>query len=144
MRKAKAPEWMVRALEEALLDVDVVLPGAQDQIVADAICQAIQDNPQVVTGKDLDDCLTAGEHMSTRHHQLQASLGYFQKHVLFRSEPEVPEEVTKLVDILFTNGAAEEADHLVLKSSDGRNLGGWCKQAVRDQILEAWRGKASK
>ena len=43
-------------------------------------------------------------------------------------------------DRLFHSGLGDEAHRLVLVSMHGRDLGGWCKQAVIDQIDEAARG----
>jgi hypothetical protein len=46
--------------------------------------------------------------------------------------------VQQIVDDLFTNGSGQRADRLVL-TIDGpptRNLGGWCREAIRDRILE--------
>jgi hypothetical protein len=40
-----------------------------------------------------------------------------------------------IVDRLFANGMGEEA-RLVLMDVDGRDLGGWCKQAVVDVIVD--------
>jgi hypothetical protein len=43
-------------------------------------------------------------------------------------------ELDKLVKTLFTNYCGEEADRLVLMSKDNRDLGAWCKEAIRDRI----------
>lgn len=40
-------------------------------------------------------------------------------------------------DRLFTNGVGEHAERLVLTSASGKDLGGWCKKAVVDQLIEA-------
>lgn len=47
------------------------------------------------------------------------------------------EAVDLTVDALFTNGSGQRADRLVLTSADGRDLGGWCRSAVADQIRVA-------
>ncbi len=41
-----------------------------------------------------------------------------------------------IVQRLFTSGNHEEAHRLVLTAVDGRDLGGWCKQAVVDVIVD--------
>lgn len=41
---------------------------------------------------------------------------------------------------LFTNGQGEHAERLVLIDANGRDLGGWCEQAVVDRIEGALRG----
>lgn len=46
-----------------------------------------------------------------------------------------------VVDRLFKNGAGDRAERLVLESPDGRNLGGWCRGAVRDVIAAAILGR---
>lgn len=51
----------------------------------------------------------------------------------------MPEEIQKLVDGLFKNGSGQEASRLVLMSESGHDMGGWCKKALTDQILEAYR-----
>lgn len=43
----------------------------------------------------------------------------------------------KIADDLFTNGCDEKAERLVLELPNGRDGGGWCKQAVADRILQA-------
>jgi hypothetical protein len=43
--------------------------------------------------------------------------------------------VKRIVDDLFVNGNGDKAERLVLTSSDGRNLGGWSKDAVVARIL---------
>lgn len=47
--------------------------------------------------------------------------------------------VKEAVEYLFTNGSGQKAHRLVLTSVNGQDLGGWCKQAVIDRILEAYR-----
>lgn len=42
-----------------------------------------------------------------------------------------------IADRLFTNGVGKRADRLVLTSKDGKDLGGWCEQAVVDEIEKA-------
>lgn len=47
----------------------------------------------------------------------------------------------ELIDRLFVNGSGERAARLVLELPGGRDGGGWCERAVRDQIraaLNAW------
>lgn len=41
----------------------------------------------------------------------------------------------EVVEILFVNGAGEEAERLVLTAKDGRDLGGYSKAAVIDHLL---------
>ena len=46
----------------------------------------------------------------------------------------------ELVESLFTNGFGTKADRLVLmRDVDKRDLGGWCRGAVRDRISTAIR-----
>ena len=47
------------------------------------------------------------------------------------------EAVERAVDELFVNGQGEQAHRLVLTGMDGRDLGGWCKQAVINTIERA-------
>lgn len=50
-----------------------------------------------------------------------------------------------LVESLFTNGGGEKATRLVLMDDDnGLDLGGLCRAAVRDRILDAIRSKPSR
>jgi len=44
-------------------------------------------------------------------------------------------DIKKLVDDLFTNGAGQKAERLVLVGSMGDSLGGWCKEAIIDRII---------
>jgi hypothetical protein len=55
------------------------------------------------------------------------------------TERELLAAVESIVDYLFVNGVGEEAGRLVLTSEDGRDLGGWCRGAVRDAILDGLR-----
>jgi len=41
-----------------------------------------------------------------------------------------------IAESLFVNGQGEQADRLVLTSADGKDLGGWCRRAVVDQIMK--------
>ncbi len=45
--------------------------------------------------------------------------------------------IEEILNRLFTNGAGETAQRLVLELENGRNGGGWCRNAVRDQIRDA-------
>ncbi len=40
----------------------------------------------------------------------------------------------KIAKQLFTNGLDRKADRFVLMTDNGRNLGGWCEEAVVDLI----------
>lgn len=42
-----------------------------------------------------------------------------------------------IASILFCDGLPNEAHRLVLTSITGKDLGGWCRQAVIDQIANA-------
>ena len=44
------------------------------------------------------------------------------------TDEEIIERITRR---LFENGNGEQADRLVLTTADGKDLGGWCRQAVR-------------
>jgi hypothetical protein len=44
--------------------------------------------------------------------------------------------VTRIVDSLFVNGQGDVAERLVLTSKHGRDLGGWCRGAIVDRILD--------
>lgn len=48
----------------------------------------------------------------------------------------LPSEVDDFVATLFVSGSGAVASRLVLTSNDGRDLGGWCREAVRDRVLE--------
>lgn len=91
MSKAKAPEWMVDAAQAAL----VVLNRKEAQIVADAICQAIQDNPRVPTEEQIDEIMVKS-HLdglsNFGRRLLKNGIDIFQRRYMFRSEPEVPED----------------------------------------------------
>jgi len=41
----------------------------------------------------------------------------------------------RIADGLFTNGAHQHASRLVLELNDGRDGGGWCEGAVKDQAV---------
>ena len=46
-----------------------------------------------------------------------------------------PEMVAnEILDKLFTNGAGEEADRLVLTKNNGKNLGGLCRASAYTEI----------
>jgi hypothetical protein len=44
--------------------------------------------------------------------------------------------IEEIVNRLFENGSGEKARRLVLELENGRDGGGWCKDAVRDQIRD--------
>jgi hypothetical protein len=44
-----------------------------------------------------------------------------------------------VVNRLFTNGAGQRGSQLRMINSVGTDLGGWCEEAVRRQIIEARR-----
>ena len=44
------------------------------------------------------------------------------------------ELAAQIAEDLFTNGANEQADRLVLTSKDGRDLGGWSESALAHHI----------
>lgn len=52
--------------------------------------------------------------------------------------------VEKIVEDLFTNGFGQKAERLVLTSVDGRDLGGWCRGAMRDRILDGLNAEAGR
>lgn len=47
--------------------------------------------------------------------------------------------IEEILNRLFTNGAGETAQRLVLELENGCNGGGWCRDAVRDQIRDAFQ-----
>ena len=50
--------------------------------------------------------------------------------------------IEEILNRLFTNGAGETAQRLVLELENGRNGGGWCRNAVRDQIRDALQSES--
>lgn len=50
------------------------------------------------------------------------------------SDERLRQAAKELLDQLFVNGFGQEAERLVLMSADGKDLGGWCKQAVLDTV----------
>ena len=52
-----------------------------------------------------------------------------------KRKPTREEVAANVANKLFVNGIGEEAIRLMLISADGRDLGGWCKDAVRDLVL---------
>lgn len=59
-------------------------------------------------------------------------------------DPRTPRQIAEaIVQRLFVSGGprGELAQRLVLTSSDGRDLGGWCARAVRDLIEEELKRK---
>lgn len=52
------------------------------------------------------------------------------------TNPADEKAVAELTDAMFTNGSGEEADRLMLvKDHPHRDLGGWCRGAIRDRVL---------
>jgi hypothetical protein len=49
-----------------------------------------------------------------------------------------------IIERLFTNGAGAKARRLVIELHNGRDGGGWCEPAARDQIIEAIRAHNQK
>jgi len=47
-------------------------------------------------------------------------------------------ELLDLVEDLFHNGLGEEARTLALVAEDGRNLGGWSKEALKQHVRKAF------
>ena len=53
-------------------------------------------------------------------------------------------DVREIVEALFTNGSGEKADRLVLVQEGVRgDLGGWCREAVEDQLKAALSPQAA-
>jgi len=50
--------------------------------------------------------------------------------------------IEEILNRLFSNGAGETAKRLVLKLENGRDGGGWCRNAVRDQIRDVLQQKS--
>ncbi len=50
--------------------------------------------------------------------------------------------IEEILNRLFTNGAGETAQRLVLKLENGRDGGGWCRDAVRDQLRDALQSES--
>lgn len=48
----------------------------------------------------------------------------------------------EIVDYLFENGAGQRARRLVLELADGKNGGGWSRQAVRATIISKLKALA--
>lgn len=48
-----------------------------------------------------------------------------------------PEQIDAILDCLFTNGAGQRASRLVLVDEDNKDLGGWCREAVRSAITQS-------
>ena len=48
-----------------------------------------------------------------------------------------PKLAQRIADKLFVNGNGQKAERLVLMSPAQKDLGGWCKQAVIDRIVES-------
>lgn len=51
---------------------------------------------------------------------------------------------TRIAKDLFTNGMKERADRLALMSKDGRDLGGWGLEPMRDRIANALEQQAER
>lgn len=49
-----------------------------------------------------------------------------------------------VVDRLFTNGMGQQARRLVLELDIVHDGGGWCREAVRDQVLAALAAVAAE
>ncbi len=43
---------------------------------------------------------------------------------------------TRIVDELFINGNGQRAQRLILELEDGKDGGGWCREAVKSIILK--------
>jgi len=48
------------------------------------------------------------------------------------------EDVKKAVEELFTNGMGAKAERIVLIAQDGRDLGGWGKKPLIDQLCRSF------
>lgn len=48
---------------------------------------------------------------------------------------DVKKVADEIVNYMFTNGAGEKAQRLVLELEDGSNGGGWCREAVTAAII---------
>lgn len=57
---------------------------------------------------------------------------------------QIGEAATKIAAYLFVNGNGEEGERLVLTDSDGKDLGGWCKEAVLGVIVKQIREASGK
>lgn len=56
-------------------------------------------------------------------------------------KPTAREAAERAAEALFTSGAGEKAEHLILDLAGHRNGGGWCQFAARDVIERAIKGE---
>ena len=77
--------------------------------------------------------LTVAERASLQN----PKLGLKQTTEVQRLRATVEAAPDKVVDTLFVNGDGQHATRLMLVDADDRDLGGWCKGAVRDVIRAA-------
>ena len=95
-----------------MFDLDVVLTGAEDQIVADAICQAIQDNPIVPTDEQADRLWAVAlelrsEKNETTHAAKNLSIEFQRRYMFAPPEPEAPED--PLAGLIHRYGIEEDS-----------------------------------
>lgn len=55
------------------------------------------------------------------------------------SEAAMKQIAAAIVERLFTNGAGQRAERLVLTDRNGRDLGGWADKPAQDQIVRVLR-----
>ncbi len=112
MSKAKAPEWMVDAAQSALTREGCQGSRLSSQRVADAICQAIQDNFPKPTDEEMRALINRTlafpkDHVPNPDFKWGFNIGVrWANESLFRSEPEVPEA---LADLIHRYGIEEDS-----------------------------------
>jgi hypothetical protein len=143
MSKIVVPEEMLKAASDAWA------AGCESIEVVEGILEAglrwLSENRQDMSPALLKAIRNDVEFLAVNETNIYEIVNAALRRMFLTPESKVPEEVSDLVDRLFSNGTGQEAERLVLTSSCGENLGGWCKRAVIDQVLEAFRrGKASR
>lgn len=142
--RIKVPEFIKAAIRGSARFLDTGNPALceeQVEAVGKAVCEAISKNPIVPTEEQIRSA--ALEAFGDHGHGFGATackngakhFVALQRRMFLSEEEDLPAQVKEFLDRLFRDGAGNRARRLVLEGEKGQNLGGWCKEAVRDQLI---------
>lgn len=144
MKRIRVPEEILSAVDEK--GCSCARCRSERALAAETTLRYISEHPQVPTDEQAQQLIDSSPYCDQedwpKHHAWCAS--EWQRRCFVQEEPEIPAEIKNVVDELFRNGCGDEAQRLVLMTADGRNLGGWCREAVTDRLVKHLRKGGQK
>lgn len=137
-RREKEKETLTRAEEWPRLKYE--LAEKEAELEKYQVWRSMPDDTVYLTSKskafDVSEPLTA-EEVAELWDDMLALVGDKDKEIeRLLSKETLLSIAESITNQLFTNGLGNEAQRLVLMSKHGKDLGGWCRKAVMDRVVE--------